>query len=295
MQRHSGEEILRMFTEMAPYINQIMAEDIGVSVIKDRVYTAYVPGRFFDLGIKPGEAAKGQISEECMRTGTQVTSMISRDNSVFGIPYLACGFPVKEGDQVIGCIVTTQTITNQEKINTIASELAASSEEFTAGMEELAAGARELSVTSSQLEELSKDLANTIRQTDEIVNFIKKISNQTNLLGLNAAIEAARVGEAGRGFSVVAEEVRKLAAESSDSVKGIYIALKKTQDSIAAMNEKVMRIDETVYAQERSINEMAKASQGLAVMAGDLSSISETMLYSNDTLKLQYEGGRKNG
>lgn len=44
-QRHSGEEIVKLFTEVAPYINDIIIEDVGISVIKDGIYTAYVPGK----------------------------------------------------------------------------------------------------------------------------------------------------------------------------------------------------------------------------------------------------------
>jgi methyl-accepting chemotaxis protein len=145
-------------------------------------------------------------------------------------------------------------------------------------MEELAAGAQQLTTISEELSKLGSELAETIRHTDEIVAFIRNISQQTNLLGLNAAIESARVGEAGRGFSVVAEEVRKLAAVSAESVKNINLSLQKTQGSIAKMNEKVVSIDRTAQNQASSIGEMAKNSQGLAEMAGELSSVSEQML-----------------
>ncbi|KAF1855183.1 hypothetical protein Lal_00003741 [Lupinus albus] len=186
----------------------------GISVIKDGIYTAYVPGKSFDLGLKAGET----------------------------------------------------------------DERPASSQEFSASMEELAAGAQQLTSVSKELSKLGEELAATIRHTDEIVAFIRNISQQTNLLGLNAAIESARVGEAGRGFSVVAEEVRKLAAVSAESVKNINTSLQKTQGSIVRMNEKVVSIDRTAQNQAASIGEMAKNSQGLAEMAGELSSVSEHML-----------------
>ncbi len=278
MQRHSGEEIIRLFTEVAPYLNEIFVEDVGISVIKDGAYTAYIPGNSFDLGLKAGEPMKGQVSEQCVRTGSRVTRLITREQSAFAIPYIACAYPVKEENKTIGCVITTQAVVNQEKIRTIAGDLAASSEEFTASMEELAAGAQELSVVCTQLGNISGELTETIRQTDEIVAFIKNISNQTNLLGLNAAIESARVGEAGRGFSVVAEEVRKLAAVSAESVKNINASLNKIQGSIVMMNDKAVSIDKTVRNQETSISEMAKASQGLAAMAGELSSVSDNMI-----------------
>lgn len=278
MSNLSGREIVRMFTELAPYINEIFVEDVGVSVIQDGTYTAYVPGKSFDLGVRAGEPMKGQVCEQCINTGSRVIRMISREQSAFDIPYIACAIPIKEGNQAIGCLITTQAVMNQEKVHTIAGTLANSSDEFTASMDALAAGAKELSDICSDLGSLSKELAETIHKTDEIVDFIKNVSNQTNLLGLNAAIEAARVGEAGRGFSVVAEEIRKLASVSAQSVQNINSSLKKTQDSIEIMNRKVVNIDHTVQSQASSIQEMAKASQGLASMAGELSSVSESMI-----------------
>ncbi|VBB09810.1 Hypothetical protein LUCI_5108 [Lucifera butyrica] len=276
--QHSGEEVIRLFTEVAPYLNEIFVEDVGISVIKEGFYTAYVAGKSFDLGVKAGEPMKGQVSAQCVETGRRVIRTISRKESAFDIPYIACAFPVKEGDKTVGCVITTQTVTHQEKINAIAGDMAASSEEFTASMEELAAGACELAKISGELSNLSNEVADTIRQTDEIVALIKNISDQTNLLGLNAAIESARVGEAGRGFGVVAEEVRKLAAVSAESVKNISNSLKKTQESIVRMNEKAVKIDATVQSQANSIQVMTQTSQGLAAMAGELSGVSENMM-----------------
>lgn len=280
MQKNSGQEIMRMFTELAPYLNEIFVEDVGVSVIQEGFYTAYVPGKSFDLGLHAGEPMKGQVSEQCMKTGTKVIRMISKEQSAFGIPYIACAYPVKEGAETIGCVITTQTVANQEKVYTIAGELAASSQEFSASMDELATGAQLLAGNCAELGNLSKELANTITETDKIVAFIRNISDQTNLLGLNAAIESARVGEAGRGFGVVAEEVRKLAAVSAESVKNINASLRKTQESIAIMNQKVMNIDKTVQNQEDSIQELVKASQSLSSMAGELSAVSDRMINS---------------
>lgn len=71
-----------------------------------------------------------------------------------------------------------------------------------------------------------------IKDTDEVIDFIKKVADQTKLLGLNAAIEAARAGSHGRGFGVVANEVRKLAEDSVVSAKKISTILANIEESM---------------------------------------------------------------
>lgn len=76
-----------------------------------------------------------------------------------------------------------------------------------------------------------------IGDVHEIIDFIRKVADQTKLLSLNAAIEAARAGEHGRGFGVVAGEVRKLADNSAEAVKNISVILANIENSIKEIIE----------------------------------------------------------
>ena len=273
----AAADYLEMMAELVPYLNDLIAGDVSVSVIRDGKYIAYCPADTLDFGNKIGEPVKGTVSRRCLETGKSESMIVPREKSAYGVAYAANAVPFKDGSVVGGCATTATRIDKQEKIINASNELAASSEELTAGMEELSAGAQEVARTTKELSRLSQEVAQATRQMDEVVSFIQNIAGQTNLLGLNAAIEAARVGELGRGFGVVAEEVRKLASSSAESVKTITQSLQQVQRSIDALSGQLATIDRNVGEQTTAISEMANFSQNLASLSTDLTAVAKTL------------------
>ncbi|OGS91367.1 MAG: hypothetical protein A2Z95_08685 [Gallionellales bacterium GWA2_60_18] len=132
-----------------------------------------------------------------------------------------------------------------------------------------------------QIQETSKRikrLGESSQEIGEIVDLISDITEQTNVLALNAAIQAASAGEAGRGFSVVAEEVQRLAERSAEATKQIGALVKTiqsdTQDAVAAMEKSTQGVVEGAKLSDRagqSLQEIERVSNELASLIASIS------------------------
>ena len=134
----------------------------------------------------------------------------------------------------------------------------------------------------TQIQETSKRikrLGESSQEIGEIVELISDITEQTNVLALNAAIQAASAGEAGRGFSVVAEEVQRLAERSGEATKQIAAIVKTiqtdTHDAVAAMEHSTQGVVEGAKLSDaagQALNEISSVSQDLARLIQAISS-----------------------
>lgn len=134
----------------------------------------------------------------------------------------------------------------------------------------------------AQIQETSKRikrLGESSQEIGEIVQLIAAITEQTNVLALNAAIQAAAAGEAGRGFTVVAEEVQRLAERSGEATKQIAAIVKAiqhdTQDAVAAMEAStngVVRGAQLADSAGRALEEIREVSGRLAKLVASISS-----------------------
>lgn len=125
-----------------------------------------------------------------------------------------------------------------------------------------------------------EEVANESRSLMEISSVIQNIASETNLLAMNAAIEAAHAGETGKGFAVVADEVRKLAESSSAQTKTIESALKKITASISVVTEYSTEVVEKFTSIEQEVNNVSNQEERIRSTMEQTSENSKEVLQS---------------
>ena len=146
------------------------------------------------------------------------------------------------------------------------------------------------SVADESVEKI-RALAERSSQITSVLDVIRKIADQTNLLALNAAIEAARAGEAGRGFAVVADEVRRLAESSAKAAEGIASLINQIQEdaqltvkSIEESSKEISAGKDIIANALQALQDIAKKVQDVVTQVKDVSSSTQAQVHEMEQL-----------
>ena len=129
----------------------------------------------------------------------------------------------------------------------------------------------------TDLTDSAKKIADAVDSSMEIITSIKNIADQTNLLSLNASIEAARAGDAGRGFAVVAGEVQSLSSSTTDTTDHISNILGDMNTSIKDMLSKISQISENVSMENKEMEDISVTIEKLHAFANEIGEMVSTL------------------
>ncbi|MFN3751008.1 MAG: methyl-accepting chemotaxis protein [Thiobacillus sp.] len=276
--RRNQEAILRLMDELGELaegnltINASVTEDITGAVADSINYTVeelrtLVRG-INNATVQMDKAANdaGQISETLQEAARRQTREVEETSAA-----------------VVDLAQSVQQVSNNaaESARVAEQSLAAAEK----GQQAVANAIASMNTLREQIQETSKRikrLGESSQEIGEIVELISDITEQTNVLALNAAIQAASAGEAGRGFSVVAEEVQRLAERSADATKQIAAIVKTiqsdTQDTVAAMEISTQGVVEGAKLSDaagQTLAEIGDVSKKLATLIADISSATQ--------------------
>ncbi|MFH6684138.1 methyl-accepting chemotaxis protein [Bacillus amyloliquefaciens] len=274
-QTHS---LLDAFVKVAPFLNSLIQDDITIGIYDTEKLIVNIPAKTFSLNVKPGDPLqKGDIITDAIRMNQKKTSMVPKE--LFGFPLNARAIPLHdENGKVIGGVGLGTSLEKSAKLHDVAESLSAVVEQTASAVADISESINGFSSQMSGISAQAKQVSESAGEIADISVTVKGISDQSNLLGLNAAIEAARAGESGKGFSVVADEIRKLATHSKDNVGQIDQITKKIHSLLKGLEDSIESINQNTDGQAAAVEQISATMQEISGSAQHLAKMAENVL-----------------
>ncbi|NFT07069.1 methyl-accepting chemotaxis protein [Clostridium botulinum] len=227
----SDNELMQAFYTLMPCFKYYFEDELIFTISNIERFLLVKDSENLKMQSKTGDIIpEGCAADVCLKAKKQVSVMVPE--SVFGVTLKTIAIPVLEGNEIAGTIVIGMSIERKEKMADMSNTLSESLGQISDNLFDMSSGLQKISETNLDIEKFIELTNENYKKTDGVLKFIESIAKQTNMLGLNAAIESARAGEYGKGFSVVSNEIRKLSHSSSESINEINKILSSIQNSI---------------------------------------------------------------
>lgn len=268
----NDSKIIEALCLATPYIHKVLKGEAIVAVAdkqKDTV-ECYLAGRKVDSGYRNGQKVNpGDNNVYTAFRGKNADVYI--DKSVYGVPIKAFAFPVYENSKVVGALAIGLPVENEEKMKGYMETMHSIIESLQDRVHIIASHSEELSATSEEIKAQSEHALADSERTNGITVLIKNISQQTNLLGLNASIEAARAGQHGAGFNIVAQEVRKLSSQTASATDQIDDSLVSIKRNIESLKTSMGQISEASSEQAHLVQDFSDIIDELNNLSTEMS------------------------
>ncbi|MGN7477786.1 methyl-accepting chemotaxis protein [Solibacillus silvestris] len=251
-------------------------EDACIVVADKEEVVGYQRGKLIDLKMTIGMKIsdfQGTVTERALTTKSFLREEKGPEH--FGFAYIATAQPIFDGAEMIGVVSAVISNEKMDSMRHLATELSSAVEEMTATNEELTSASIDVSNRLDGLVASTETMTSDIHQINQMVELVKGIASKSQILGLNASIEAARSGEHGKGFAVVAKEIQKMAQNSKESAEKIAAQLDKIRVSIEDVNGTTGQIAAFTEQFSASMNELNHAYGSVNGTAEKLMEISD--------------------
>ena len=224
-------ELIQSFYNLIPYFQYYFEDELVFTISNTERFLFVQDCENLRMASKTGDAIPtGCAADVCLKQKKPVSLIVPAH--VFGVPLKTMAVPVFEDGKISGTMAMGLSLSKKERISNLSNTLSHSLTEIGTNLFDMTSGIQNISETNSSIQKFIEITKDNSQKTDEVLSFIEGIAKQTNLLGLNAAIESARAGEYGKGFSVVSTEIRNLSKSTKESANQINSILNTIQDSI---------------------------------------------------------------
>lgn len=265
--------------KVMPYISLILREPASLTLYDHEKVLEVIMTDKFDLGFEKGMTLLESYQNFAILKNGREATLATLSKEVYGIELDILNIPIFDDQQkVVAVFCVSYDQSNQNQLEDIIQENQTINGNLVDMVQHVAAHAEELQATSEQILQNTRLAVQNSSQINKVAGFIREISEQTNLLGLNAAIEAARVGEAGAGFGVVASEVRKLSVDAKQATSDIDTSLRDVQQVIKQMEVEVSQIAASSQEQATLVSSFTDVIEQLNETGERMKTLSEQLI-----------------
>ncbi|WPK10324.1 methyl-accepting chemotaxis protein [Lysinibacillus louembei] len=271
--------IIEALAMSAPYMHLALKEEAIVAVCRkeDNKMIKYLAGKRVDTGYKDGDSINPNDDNVFLAfNGKNADVIIPQD--VYGVAVNAFSFPIRENGKVVGALAFGLPIDNMVKLEHYMEQMNMIVTNLQDKVHTIASHSEELAATSEEINRQAQHTLEDAEKTNGITDLIKNISRQTNLLGLNASIEAARAGQHGAGFNIVAQEVRKMSQETSNATENIEGSLKNINRNLENLKQNLGQINEATNEQAQLVQDFSEIIEELTTLSHDMKTFMQSTL-----------------
>lgn len=264
-------EQLNHVIKVLPLIKQLYENDVYIMVVDEN---KIVQG----FSVPDGERPKKNIGEyfddptgilsEVLRTGHKKHNFLPKE--VLGEAFEGELVPVKDDGKVVGCIICTYSVGLKEQMEEITTRFQESVKHIDSSIRTVIKGFDKLFQMMTNMNEMTNSVESDVHNAVDVVNQISSNASRSNILALNASIEAARSGEAGRGFAVVATEMGKLANDSGKSATTIKATLNTITSHLVEIISSIKDANNVAKEHLDNVSKIQKVLEETTVLAGEL-------------------------
>jgi methyl-accepting chemotaxis protein len=264
------EKVFESLIHVAPIISEISGGKAVITIWNKEECIYALDSKYAKSSLQVGHKvgpdfhAKSGINDIIYKQKKTLTCVFNKathglDSKVTMVP------AINENNEVVGFISLSTSTESFLKLKNSTEDLKVSLEETNSTLSQISNSALQLSSKLNTLIESTKETEKYITESSAAVTLIESISKQSNLLGLNAAIESSRAGEYGRGFSVVAGEMRKLASNSGESSKIISTALAEMSNGMKLIMNTINDLGQIATNQATSLEDLSTVVEQIAL------------------------------
>lgn len=270
-------ENLQSVIDSLPVIKQMYEKDVYIVVVDaDCIVQGYVipDGDTPNVAIGERFRDKSGILDKVLASGKKRHNKLPVEEQ--GEEYEGDLIPIiDDGNNVVGCIACTYSVASKTRMISLSDQFDESIQKISNSINSVVDGLKDLFDMLAGMNDQTVGIESDVNQAIEVVGKISGNASKSNILALNASIEAARSGESGRGFAVVADEMGKLAKDSGNSAGEIKVSLDQISDHLTDIVSSIKTANKASQEHMKKIAQIQEVLESTLNLSNEMKDVIE--------------------